>query len=94
MTLEELTKSGAANALTSLHGGLKTLEAQLAQTEDSVEAERLQKERMALYYKKLDEAVAELSTNVAAVTVLVQSIVKANREILKLENSEVPNGGY
>jgi hypothetical protein len=86
MTLEELSKSGAANVLTSLHGGLKTLEAQLAQTEDAAEAERLQKERIALYYKKLEEAVIELSSNCAAVTVLVESLVKADREILKLEN--------
>lgn len=86
MTLEELSKSGAADALTSLHGGLKTLDAQLELTEDSAEAECLHKERMALYYKKLHEAVAELSEDVAAITVLVESLVKADREILKLGN--------
>ncbi len=83
--MSELNKSGnAAQALISLGGGLKMLSERLEQTEDVAEKKLLLEEKLALYYKKLHEAVVELSEDCAAVTVLVEEFTKSHKAFVQM----------
>lgn len=87
--MSELLKAGnTARVLTSLHGGLKSIDARLENTEDALEGQCLIKEKTQVVFNKLKSELIELSSNVATVTTLIEELIRSQREILNLENRE------
>lgn len=81
--------------LSSLGSGLSSINSKLAMVENALDGKHfLLKDKIQIVEGKLKEELIELSSNVATIKTLIETLLKGQREILDLENREVPNDGY
>jgi hypothetical protein len=80
--------------LSNLGSGLNSINSKLDMVENALDGKHLLKDKIQIVEGKLKEELIELSSNVATIKTLIETLLKGQREILDLENREVPNDGY
>lgn len=80
--------------LSGLGSGLNSINSKLGMVENVLDGKHLLKDKIQIVENRLKEELIELSSNVATIKTLIETLVKGQREILDLENREVPNDGY
>lgn len=80
--------------LSTVGFGLSSINSKLNMVENALDGKHLLEEKIQIVEGRLKEELIELSSNVATIKTLIETLVKGQREILDLENREVPNDGY